>query len=178
MMLPTPACDRIGAMTDFEAALQAKLARNAEIAAERHAAEARMDEAKAAAEDAARRRQAELFEQRRERHAELAAHLRTVADQLKAASPEAFIVRMGWTESGEEFIAKISSRTLTPARTLFIELDRDDDEVLARWTTGLGNSLELWRLLEVTTDMLTEMLLQAADQDLWRQATAPPSFPR
>jgi hypothetical protein len=40
---------------------------------------------------------------------------------------------MGWTQSGEEFIAKISSRTLLPARSLFVELDREDDEVLARW---------------------------------------------
>lgn len=164
-------------MSDFESALQAKLDRNAEIARERAAAEQRMDEAKAAAEEAERRRLVELAESRRARHEELAAHLKAVADGLKAASPDTFVVRMGWTQSGEEFIAKLTSRGLNPARSLLIELDRDDDEVLVRWRTDLGDALELWRILEVDRDLLSQLVLQIADQDLWRGAAKPPPFP-
>ena len=85
--------------------------------------------------------------------------------------------RLGWTESGEEFIAKLSTRLLEPARSLLIELDRDDDEVLARWHSDVGSSLELWRLLEVDDDTITAMVLQVADQDQWREAKRPPPFP-
>ena len=164
-------------MSDFDAALEAKISRNAELAAQRQDAEAKMDRVQA---EAAERRAQE--EQRRrvrsdERHTELVEHLRTVADALKQASPQDFVVRMGWTQSGEEFIAKITSRRLRPARSLFIELDRDDDEVLVRWHSDLGNSLELWRLLECSPRMLEELVLQAADQDLWRELTRPPAFP-
>nr|MBA2528921.1 hypothetical protein [Euzebyales bacterium] len=164
-------------MSDFESALQAKLARNAEIAEERVRAEEEMDRAAADAEEAERRRAADLSTAQRARHDELTGHLRRVADSLKLASPDAFVVRMGWTESGEEFIAKISTRQLEPARSLLVELDRDDDEVLARWSSAVGNTLELWRLLEVTPELLTELVLQVADQDLWRRAAAPPPFP-
>ncbi len=164
-------------MSDFESALQAKLVRNAELAREREAAEAKMDEAKAARADADRRAAEELAAARDARHAELAAHLERVAGQLKVASPGSFVVRTGWTESGEEFIAKVSTRGLDPARSLLVELDRDDDEVLARWSTDVGNALELWRLLEVSPELLTALVLQAADQDLWRGADAPPPFP-
>lgn len=164
-------------MTDFESALQAKLARNAEIARERADAERAMDRARAEAEERERRRAAELAEARKVRHAELAEHLQQLATQLMQASSDAFVVRTGWTESGEEFIAKISTRGLDPARSLIVELDRDDDEVLARWSADVGNSLELWRLLEVEPPLLTELLLQVTDQDLWRGASSPPRFP-
>jgi hypothetical protein len=164
-------------MTDFEQDLQARLARNAELATERAKAEEEMDRARRAAEEQERQRQAELAEARNERHAALQAACQKLVDQLKASAPEQFVVRTGWTSSGEEYIAKISTRQLRPARTLFIELDRDDDEVLARWTSDVGNTIELWRLLEVTPEMLGEMLLQVADQQLWERATAPPSYP-
>jgi hypothetical protein len=164
-------------MTDFEESLQAKLARNAELAAERAEAEKEMDRAKERAEEQERQRAIRLADARKERHAELAKACRQLADQLKASAPQQFIVRTGWTSSGEEFITKISTRQLRPARTLFIELDRDDDEVLARWTTDVGNAIELWRLLEVTPDLLGALMLQIADQELWDRAAAPPPFP-
>ena len=164
-------------MTDFEDSLRARIARNAELAAQRADAEKEMDRAKQRAEEDERRRLAELAEARMERHAELAAACDRLAGQLKASAPEQFIVRAGWTSSREEFIVKISTRQLSPARTLFIELDRDDDEVLARWTTDVGNSIELWRLLEVDEALLGELVLQIADQELWNRATAPPPFP-
>src|SRR5680860_116323 len=165
-------------MSDFESVLQVKLARNAELADERAQAEEEMDRAKAAAEERARSAGEAQQRAREARHGELTEHLRTVADGLKEASPEDFVVRLGWTQSGEEFIAKISTRQLAPARTLFIELDRDDDEVLIRWNTHVGRALELWRLLEVTPDMLSALLLQVADQSLWRGADGPPPFPK
>lgn len=164
-------------MSDFQAALKAKLERNAELADRREEAEKQMDRAQA---DAAERAQAEQREYRArsgERHGQLVEHLRQVASALKEASPEDFVVRMGWTQSGEEFIAKITSRTLVPARSLFIELDRDDDEVLVRWHSDKGNALELWRLLEVEPQLLERLVLQAADQDSWREAERPPPFP-
>lgn len=164
-------------MSDFEAELRQRLARNAELAAERERAEQEMDRAK---EEAQRRAEAEQAERRRAaqaRHGELVETLRSAAEALKQASPETFVVRMGWTASGEEFIAKISSRQLSPSRSLFIELDRDGDEVLVRWHSDLGNSLELWRLLECSPSMLQQLVLQAADQDLWRELSRPPAFP-
>lgn len=165
-------------MNDFEEALAAKLARNAEIARERQdnvAAMARYEEEQA---EEAQRDQERLRAERRARHGELVAALTDAAQGLKAASPEGFVVRLGWTQSGEEFIAKISTRLMEPARSLLIELDRDDDEVLARWHSDMGNSLELWRLLDVDAALLHELVLQVADQDLWRQQTrTPPPFP-
>lgn len=164
-------------MTDFQDDLQARLARNAELAAERARAEEEMDLAKQRAEEQERERQAQLVTARNERHADLATACQNLVDQLKATAPDQFVVRTGWTSTGEEYIAKISTRTLSPSRTLFIELDRDDDEVLARWTTDVGNTIELWRLLEVTPEMIGEMLLQIADQELWDRATEPPPYP-
>ncbi|MBW3606123.1 MAG: hypothetical protein KY460_14725 [Actinobacteria bacterium] len=164
-------------MTDFEENLQARLTRNAELAAQRARAEDEMDQAQRRAEEQEHQRQAELAKSRNERHAELASSCQNLVDQLKASAPDQFVVRTGWTSTGEEYIAKISTRQLSPARTLFIELDRDDDEVLARWTTDVGNTIELWRVLEVTPDMLGEMLLQIADQQLWDRATEPPPYP-
>jgi hypothetical protein len=164
-------------MTDFEQSLQARLARNAELAAERAQAEEQMDRARAEAEEQEQQRQAGLATARNDPHAALAASCQDLVDQLKASAPEQFVVRTGWTSTGEEYIAKISTRRLRPARTLFIELDRDDDEVLVRWTTDVGNTIELWRLLEMTPEMLGEMLLQVADQQLWDSATEPPPYP-
>lgn len=164
-------------MSDFEQDLQARLARNAELAAERARAEEEMDRARQQAEEEERRLAAEQAQVRNERHATLASECQKLVDQLKASAPDQFVTRTGWTSTGEEFIAKISTRRLHPARTLFIELDRDDDEVLARWTTDVGNTIELWRLLEVTPEMLGEMLLQIADQRIWDRATAPPPYP-
>ncbi|HWB72461.1 MAG TPA: hypothetical protein VG452_09590 [Egibacteraceae bacterium] len=164
-------------MSDFEAALQAKLARNAELAREREDAERQMDRVRAEQAEQARQREIDAQQQRRARHGELVEALGAAAQQLKAASPDDFVVRLGWTESGEEFIAKISTRRLDPARSLLVELDRDDDEVLARWNSDLGNAIELWRLLEVSPALLQELVLQVADQQLWRGRSGPPPFP-
>ncbi len=164
-------------MSDFDAALAAKLSRNAELAKQRQNAEVKMDRVQA---EAAERRAQEEKERRAlsdERHTELVERLQEVAGALKQASPQDFVVRMGWTQSGEEFIAKISSRTMRPSRSLFIELDRDDDEVLVRWHSDLGNALELWRLLEVKPNVLEKLVLQVADQDFWREGKRPPPFP-
>lgn len=165
-------------MSDFESALQAKLARNAELAEERIRAEAEMDRAKEQSEEAERQRLEDERHDRSDRHAGLAARLEQLCAQLKQASPDNFIVRTGWTASREEFIAKISTRQLAPARTLFVELDHDDDEVLVRWSGDVGSKLELWRLLEFTPEMLGALVLQVADQDYWRGADTPPEFPR
>jgi DNA primase len=164
-------------MSDFQNQLAERLARNAELARQRTEAEAEMDRAAREADEAEQRRQAELAQARLDRHAELVKQLTTVANGLKQASPEEFIVRLGWTASGEEFIAKISTRKLSPARALLVELDRDDDEVLARWRSDVGDALELWRLLEVDGELLAELVLQVADQDLWKGRSAPPPFP-
>lgn len=164
-------------MSDFADRLAVQLDRNSELEAQRLEAEKKMDRAqqdRAAAEERAAH---ERIAAQREHHAVLAARLEQVAKGLKAAAPEQYIVRMGWTHSGEEFIAKLSTRKMTPARSLLVELDRDDDEVLARWKTGVGDSLELWRLLEVEPALLEQLVLQVADQELWKQATEPPPFP-
>lgn len=164
-------------MSDFEAALAEQLARNAEHAQERAAAEAELDRIKAEREASERDEVQRRQDERNARHAELAEHLAAVSAQLKAASPEQFIVRTGWTQTGEEFLAKISTRQTTPARSLLVELDRDDDQVMARWHTDIGNAVELWRLLEVTPALLTRLVLQVADAQLWHAASAPPAFP-
>ena len=164
-------------MTDFEATLRAKLARNAELAREREQAEVEMDRVLSDQRAAEQRAAAERAEAQKDRHAELVEHLKALVLQLKESSPETFIVRTGWTQSGEEFITKLSTRLLEPARSLFIELDRDDDEVLARWTSDLGNTIELWRLVEMTPQMLAELVVQVADQEAWRGRSAPPPFP-
>ena len=164
-------------MNDFESALEAKLARNAEIAKEREEKVAAMQRWEADREEERKAEEQRLQQARNDRHAELATHLQQVAGQLKQSAPESFVVRMGWTESGEEFVAKLSTRMLEPGRSLLIELDRDDDEVLARWNSDVGSSLELWHLLEVEPAILTELVLQVADQDLWRDARRPPAFP-
>ena len=165
-------------MTDFESALRAKLDRNAELAEQRAQAEHEMDRVERESAEAAERERQEQHAARRERHGELVDALTKAAHGLKSNAPEEYVVRLGWTESREEFIAKISTRLVTPARSLLIELDRDDDEVLARWHTDLGNALELWRLLEVGPPLLEELVLQVADQDRWRQSRRPLPFPQ
>lgn len=165
-------------MTDFEAALRAKLERNEELATERVKAEEEMDRAVREREASETRAAAERQVAQHARHVELVERLTAAAEGLKAAAPDGFVVRLGWTQSGEEFIAKISTRLVEPARSLLVELDRDDDEVLARWHSDVGNSLELWRLLEVEPPLLDALVLQVADQQLWRGASRPPPFPR
>jgi multidrug efflux pump subunit AcrA (membrane-fusion protein) len=164
-------------MSDFEASLREKLQRNAELAAQRAEAEQEMDRAQEEAAERARREAAEQRAHQAERHGILVEALTRAAKGLKALDPEGFVVRLGWTQSGEEFIAKISTRLVEPSRSLLIELDRDDDEVLARWHSDVGNSLELWRLLEVPPAVLEQLVLQVADQEMWRHRDRPPPFP-
>jgi hypothetical protein len=159
-------------VSDFQDALQQRLSGNVELARQRQEAEAEMDRRRREAEEAA----AAVAESKREQHTLLAQHLQDVADQLKALRPESFIVRTGWTESGEEFMAKMTTRQMSPKRSLFIEVDRDDDDVLARWTSEIGNSIEIWRLHEMTEAMLTELVLQVADDTAWT-GRKPPPFP-
>ncbi len=165
-------------MTDFSSRLASSISNNERLAAERVEAEQRMDLAADEAREAAERREAELAQARRDRHAVLVDHLARVAGDLKSAATQDFVIRLGWTADGESYIAKLSTRTVNPSRTLFIELDRDDDEVLARWNTEVGSSLELWRLLEVGPELLEELVIQLADQALWRGRTEPPPFPQ
>lgn len=159
-------------MTDFSDALNERLTANADLARRREAAEEEMDRRRREAEEAAN----QIDETKRAIHAELAAHLQDLASKLKASRPESFIVRTGWTESGEEFIAKMTTRQMDPKRSLFVEVDRDDDEVLARWTSDIGSSIEIWRLMEMSTAMLTELVLQVADDGAWT-GRRPPPFP-
>lgn len=164
-------------MNPFEDALKAKLVRNEELARERAQAELEWEREQARLAEQAERREQEVQEARRARHAELVEHLQQLLRQLDAASPESFAVRSGWKTSGEEFVAEVSSVRMRPARTLFVQLDRDDDQVLARWTSDIGESLELWRLLEFSPEMLDQLFLQAVDQELWQGHPSPPPFP-
>lgn len=159
-------------MSEFEDALEATLSRNRELEEQRARAEAELERARE--EEEARERQ--RMEDLRARHAELAEAVRDLAARLKQARPDSFIVRSGWTESGEEFIVRISTRQMRPKRVLFIEVDRDDDEVLARWTSDLGGAIEIWRLREVSREMLAQLVLQVADDEAWR-GDRPPPFP-
>lgn len=176
-MVPTAAERQNRRMTDFEAALAEQLSRNAELAQRRVQAEAEMDQAKRDREEADHQEAARQQEERNARHGELAEHLGRVAAQLKASAPDTFIVRSGWTASGEEYLTKISTRQTSPARSLHVEIDRDDDAVLARWNSDVGSPVEMWRLLEVTPEMLTQLVLQIADEPYWRSAASPPPFP-
>ncbi len=159
-------------MTDFSDALNQRLAENEELAKRRKDAEAEMDRIRQEEQEAA----AAISQAQRDRHAELADHLKDVADQLKASAPNSFIVRSGWTESGEEFVARMKTRQMSPKRELLVEVDRDDDEVLCRWTSDLGNAVEVWRLLEMSPEMVTHMVLQVADDTAWT-GRRPPPFP-
>lgn len=157
---------------DFSDALEQRLAGNAELAQRRQEAEDEMDRARLRQEAEA----VAVDRARSDRHGELAAHLKEVAGRLKASAPDSFIVRDGWTASGEEYVATMKTRQMDPKRELFVEIDRDDDEVLARWTSAIGNAVEVWRLLEVTPAMLTHMVLQVADDSAWT-GRRPPPFP-
>lgn len=163
-------------MSDFDAALRATLDRNTEVDAEREAKHDEFERHLIAQQESEQRRQAELAAQRKARHAELAEHLAGLAKRLGESQPGAFVVRNGWSSSGEEFVVKLSTRTLAPPRTLHVEIDHDDDHVLARWSSDLGSAIEMWRLLEVTPEVLTQLVLQVADQTAW-QGREPPPFP-
>ena len=166
-------------MTDFDEALRARLARNDEMAAARRAADDELDRLLEERRLEAERAEAELLASRSARHAELVTHVTSLADGLRHGAPGAFVIRLGWAAAGSgDFLAKLATRTLEPARSLFIELDRDDDEVLVRWSSDVGSSLELWRVLEVTPDLLTELVLQVADDALWAGRSGPPAFPQ
>lgn len=159
-------------MTDFSDALNQRLAENDELAKRRKDAEADMDRIRKEEQAAA----AAISQSQHDRHAKLVAHLDDVAGKLKASAPNAFIVRSGWTPSGEEFVATMKTRQMSPKRELLVEVDRDDDEVLCRWTSDLGSAVEVWRLLEMSPAMITHMVLQVADDTAWT-GRRPPPFP-
>lgn len=164
-------------MTEFEDALRARLASNAALADARRQAENEIDRAAAQAQADAERRAREQRAAQAARHAELATHLQQLIESLVAAGDESFIVRSGWTASGEELLARLATRGIRPARSLSLELDRDDDEVLARWHSDLGEAIEIWHLLEFTPAMLTDLVLQVVDHQLWVDRATTPPFP-
>lgn len=162
-------------MNDFDDALQARLQRNQELAEERERAEEEMDRAAERVEEQQRREAEELRRRQDERHRELADRLEEMVAAIRTTAPEVD-VRAGWSRSGEEYLARFGS-TSRPKRSLTVELDRDDDEVLARWHSDVGDSLELWHLLEFDTGMLEQLVLQVIDDELWSAAKRPPAFP-
>jgi hypothetical protein len=164
-------------MAGFEDVLKAKLVRNAELVREQEEAERDAERIREARAAEAERRRRELELARRARHAELVEHLQQLAEQVDLTSPEHLVVRTGWSASGEEFTAKVQTIQLRPLRSLHVQLDRDDDQVLVRWSSDIGDSVERWRLLEFSPDMLDELFLQAVDQELWQQRDTPPAFP-
>lgn len=163
-------------MSDFDDVLRAKLERNEQLAEEREHAEEEMDRAAEAAQQQAEREARELRERQDARHAELAQRLQELGAKIHTSAPNV-VVRAGWSSSGEEYLAKLATTQTRPRRSLTIELDRDDDEVLARWHSSVGDSLELWHLLEFDVAMLDELVLQVIDDDLWADARRPPAFP-
>ncbi|MDQ4130495.1 MAG: hypothetical protein M3133_05830 [Actinomycetota bacterium] len=164
-------------MDGFEDVLKAKLARNAELALEQEQAEREAERMRAERAAEAERREREVEQARRARHAELVERLQRLAEQVDITSPEHLVVRSGWSASGEEFMAKVHTIQMRPSRSLLVQLDRDDDQVLVRWSSDIGESVEMWRLLEFSPDMLDELFLQAVDQELWRGRDRPPLFP-
>lgn len=163
-------------MSDFEDELRRRLEQNASLAEQRAAAEDEMDRALRLQQEAAQAEARALRERQDARHAELAERLIALLDTLRATG-QRLEVRGGWSASGEEYLARIATHAAWPQRALSIELDRDDDEVLARWHSDVGNSLEMWRLLEFDVGMLERLVLQVIDDGLWREAGAPPPFP-
>lgn len=163
-------------MSDFEDALRARLARNEQLADERSRAEEEMDLALERAREQAEREAQELRTRRDARHAELAERLEQLVATVRDAAPDVD-VRAFWSRSGEEYLARFATPTKTTRRSLSIELDRDDDEVLARWHSLVGQSLEMWHLLEFDTSMLERLVLQVIDDDLWSGRDEPPPFP-
>lgn len=164
-------------MSEFEEALRGRLARNEELAEERREAEEEMDRVVEERRRRERERRERAKEDRREHHATLAGHLQQVMAGLEENATEQVTVRAGWTESGEEFVAKLQTVGMDPRRSLLLELDRDDDEVLARWRSGIGDSVERYRLGQVDTDTIDELVLALVDQSLWQTRQGPPAFP-
>jgi hypothetical protein len=164
-------------VSQFDETLRETLARNEEVDRRRAAGEAELERREAERAERDQRRERDEREARAARHAELVEHFQQLARQVEAASPERFLVRTGWTESGEEFLAKLSTVQLRPKRSLLVEFDRDDDEVLVRWSSDLGESLELYRLLEFSVEMLRQLVVQVVDQELWSGRDRPPPFP-
>lgn len=163
-------------MSDFEATLRDKLQRNAQLAEDRDRAEEEMDRAAERAQEKVAAEQAERRRRQDERHAQLAGRLEQLVATVREAAPHVD-VRAGWSASGEEYLAKLTTTRVRPRRSLTIELDRDDDEVLARWHSAVGDSLELYHLLEFDEDMLHELVLQVIDDELWNRRTTTPPFP-
>lgn len=163
-------------MSDFDDALQQRLARNEQLATARARAEEEMDQAaERIAEQVEQERRVER-ERQDARHAELSQRLEALVSKMRSAAPH-LDVRAGWSASGEEYLAKFTTTGVRPRRSLTLELDRDDDEVLARWHSAVGDSLEIWHLLEFDPPMLDELVLQVIDDDLWARQTEPPAFP-
>ena len=163
-------------MTDFDDRLRERLARNERLAEERSYAEEEMNRAAERAEEEAAREAAELRERQDARHAALAERLTELVETVRQTAPNV-TVRAGWSASGEEFLAKLTTHRTRPDRSLSITLDRDDDQVLARWRSSVGESLELYHLLEFDTSMLEELVLQVIDDEAWAGRTTPPLFP-
>lgn len=163
-------------MAGFEDALQARLDNNERLAQQRARAEEEMDRAAERAAEQERREAEERRRQQDERHAELTGRLEELVGAIREKAPH-IDVRAGWSRSGEEYLAKFTTTQKRPRRSLTIELDRDDDEVLARWHSAVGDSLELWHLLEFEVEMLEQLVLQVIDDELWSTAQRPPDFP-
>lgn len=164
-------------MNDFEAALRDKLDRNVEIDRDREATKREQQERERQRREEEARRAEQEQEARNARHAELVERFQDLLKQLERTAPQSFVSRGGWTASGEEFVVKITSVQLIPRRSLFVELDRDDDEVLLRWTSDVGEAIEVYHLLEFPPDYLNELMLQLVDQSVWHDAERPPPFP-
>ncbi len=163
-------------MSEFEDRLRERLERNQRLAEERSHAEKEMDRAAERAREEAAREAKEKRERQDARHAELAERLTGLVGRLRDSVPN-LTVRAGWSASGEEFLAKFATVRTRPERALSIVVDRDDDQVIVRWNSDLGDSMELYHLLEFDTDMLEEVVLQAIDDDLWSSRSTPPVFP-
>lgn len=164
-------------MADFEDQLRAKLERNTEVDEERQAAREEFERHEAEREAEAERREREQRSAREQRHTELVERLEQLIGTVQRTSPENVVARAGWSDSGQEYVAELATVQLDPSRTLFVELDRDDDEVLARWTSSEGDAVEIWRLLDFDPGMLEELILQLIDQELWRPGGGTPDFP-
>ncbi|MBW3664050.1 MAG: hypothetical protein KY469_13190 [Actinobacteria bacterium] len=163
-------------MSDFEARLRERVARNEQLAQERASAEQEMDRAVEAAEERRAQEERERRQRQDARHAELADRLAELVEKVRDLG-SSVTVRAGWSASGEEYLARFATVDVRPQRALSVELDRDDDEVLVRWHSAVGESLELYHLLEFDTGMLEELVLQVIDDDLWSGRTVPPAFP-
>lgn len=166
-----------GMIDDFENTLKAKLERNVEVARARQEAERELARREADRRAEEERRRQEQAAARDARHEKLVDHLQVLVGRLEEQATESVDARIGWTASGEEFVAKLTTVQLRPKRSLLIELDRDDDEVLARWHSDVGNAVEMWRLSGFTPEMLTRLVLQLVDEELWHGRTTTPPFP-